>query len=143
MPAGSSTLSEKKKKEEKVCSLLQTSERWFDLPNLMGFFLAARCPDMESTLQEERMAKVQVEEKLLQLKKDHSMLDCDYKMAQNKLDELQAQKEKLCDEVHLPSVRSPAASAATSDLTVFIGRSGEQPERAAGAGDSRAQPEPE
>lgn len=56
---------------------------------------------MEYTLQEERLAKVQVEEKLLQLKKDHSMLDCDYKLAQNKLDELQAQKEKLCEEVAL------------------------------------------
>lgn len=54
---------------------------------------------MEYTLQEERNAKVQVEEKLLQLKKDRSMLDCDYKQAQNKLDELQAQKEKLSEEV--------------------------------------------
>lgn len=65
----------------------------------MAFFLACFCPDMEYTLQEERNAKVQVEEKLLQLKKDHSMLDCDYKLVQNKLDELQAQKEKLSKEV--------------------------------------------
>lgn len=54
---------------------------------------------MESTLQEERSLKMQVEAKLLQLKKEHSMLDCDYKQAKQKLDELQAQKEKLSEEV--------------------------------------------
>lgn len=71
----------------------------FDLPpySFSGLFLFG--PEMEYTLQEERNAKLQVEEKLLQLKKDHSMLDCDYKQAQNKLDELQAQKEKLSEEV--------------------------------------------
>nr|XP_020444853.1 rho-associated protein kinase 2-like isoform X1 [Monopterus albus] len=55
--------------------------------------------EMESTLQEERSLKLQLEGKLLQLEKDHSMLDCDYKQAQHKLDELQAQKEKLSEEV--------------------------------------------
>lgn len=56
---------------------------------------------MESTLQEERSLKMQVEAKLLQLEKEHSMLDCDYKQAKQKLDELQAQKEKLSEEVGL------------------------------------------
>lgn len=56
---------------------------------------------MECTLHEERSLKLQVEEKLLQLEKDHSMLDCDYKQAQHKLDELLAQKEKLSEEVTL------------------------------------------
>ncbi|XP_069014195.1 rho-associated protein kinase 2-like isoform X2 [Embiotoca jacksoni] len=55
--------------------------------------------EMECTLQEERSLKLQVEGKLLQLEKDHSMLDCDYKQAQHKMDELQAQKEKLSEEV--------------------------------------------
>ncbi|XP_041832603.1 rho-associated protein kinase 2-like [Melanotaenia boesemani] len=55
--------------------------------------------EMECTLQEERSLKLQVEGKLLQLEKDHSMLDCDYKQTQQKLDELQAQKEKLSEEV--------------------------------------------
>uniref|UniRef100_A0A669D1G3 Rho-associated protein kinase 2 n=1 Tax=Oreochromis niloticus TaxID=8128 RepID=A0A669D1G3_ORENI len=60
--------------------------------------------EMECTLQEERSLKMQVEGKLLQLKKDYSMLDCDYKQAQNKLDEFKAQKEKLSEEVlHLTS----------------------------------------
>lgn len=58
-------------------------------------------PEMECTLHEERSLKLQVEEKLLQLEKDHSMLDCDYKQAQHKLDELQGQKEKLSEEVLL------------------------------------------
>ncbi|XP_076612596.1 rho-associated protein kinase 2-like [Chaetodon auriga] len=55
--------------------------------------------EMECTLQEERSLKLQVEGKLLQLEKDHSMLDCDYKQTQHKLNELQAQKEKLSQEV--------------------------------------------
>ncbi|XP_028997048.1 rho-associated protein kinase 1-like isoform X2 [Betta splendens] len=61
--------------------------------------------EMESTLQEERSVKLQVEGKLLQLEKEHSLLDCDYKQAQNKLDELQAQKEKLSEEVNTLSLR--------------------------------------
>uniref|UniRef100_A0A8D0CS80 Rho-associated protein kinase n=1 Tax=Sander lucioperca TaxID=283035 RepID=A0A8D0CS80_SANLU len=54
---------------------------------------------MECTLQEERSLKLQLEGKLLQQQKDHSMLDCDYKQAQHKLEELQAQKEKMSEEV--------------------------------------------
>ncbi|XP_037541461.1 rho-associated protein kinase 2, partial [Nematolebias whitei] len=60
---------------------------------------SAALKEMESTLQEERSLKLQVEAKLLQLEKEHSMLDCDYKQEQHKLDELQAQKEKLHEEV--------------------------------------------
>lgn len=87
----------------------------------MAFFIvlafALLGPDMEYTLQEERSAKGQVEEKLLQLKKDHSMLDCDYKLVQNKLDELQAQKEKLSEEVTLrPISISISISARSADL---------------------------
>ncbi|KAM9840333.1 rho-associated protein kinase 2-like isoform 2-T2 [Aulostomus maculatus] len=61
--------------------------------------------EMESTLLEERNLKLQVEGRLLQLEKDHSMLDCDYKQAQHKLDELEAQKEKLSEEVKNLSLR--------------------------------------
>lgn len=56
---------------------------------------------MECTLQEERSLKQQVESKLLQLEKEHSMLDCDCKQALQKLGELQGQKEKLSEEVCL------------------------------------------
>lgn len=65
----------------------------------MSFLAISFGSEMECTLQEERSLKVQVEGKLLQLKKDYSMLDCDYKQAENKLDEFQAQKEKLSEEV--------------------------------------------
>ncbi|XP_071323566.1 rho-associated protein kinase 2-like isoform X2 [Trachinotus anak] len=61
--------------------------------------------EVECTLQEERSLKLQVEGKMLQLEKDHSMLDCDYKQARHKLDELQTQKEKLCEEVKNLSLR--------------------------------------
>lgn len=67
----------------------------------MIFLVVLFGPEMECTLQEERSLKLQVEGRLLQLEKDHSMLDCDYKQAQHKLDELQAQKEKLNEEVRL------------------------------------------
>lgn len=65
--------------------------------------------EMESTLQEERSLKLQVEAKLLQLEKEHSMLDCDYKREQHKLDELQAQKEKLHEEVSFFNPYGPKA----------------------------------
>ncbi|XP_068432989.1 rho-associated protein kinase 2-like isoform X2 [Clinocottus analis] len=61
--------------------------------------------EMEFNLQEERNVKLQMEGKLLQQEKEHSMLDCDYKQAQHKLDELHAQKEKLSEEVKSLSLR--------------------------------------
>lgn len=67
--------------------------------NLLLVLFCFFFPEMESTLQEERSLKVQVEAQLLQLKKEHSMLDCDYKQAKQKLEELQAQKGKLSEEV--------------------------------------------
>uniref|UniRef100_A0A672IJU7 non-specific serine/threonine protein kinase n=1 Tax=Salarias fasciatus TaxID=181472 RepID=A0A672IJU7_SALFA len=60
---------------------------------------------MESTLQEERSLKLQVEAALLQLEKDHSMLDCDYKQTLHKLDELHAHKERLAEEVKVLNAR--------------------------------------
>lgn len=75
-------------------------------------------PGMESTLQEERNLKLQVEEQLLQLKKEHSMLDCDHKQAEQKLEELQAQKEKLSEEVTFLRCRN---AWAVQNLPVTIG----------------------
>uniref|UniRef100_A0A8C7R1I2 Rho-associated protein kinase n=1 Tax=Oncorhynchus mykiss TaxID=8022 RepID=A0A8C7R1I2_ONCMY len=54
---------------------------------------------MERTLQEERSHKLQLESRLLHLEKEHSMLDCDYKQAEHKLDELRTHKDKLAEEV--------------------------------------------
>uniref|UniRef100_A0A3Q2YX07 non-specific serine/threonine protein kinase n=1 Tax=Hippocampus comes TaxID=109280 RepID=A0A3Q2YX07_HIPCM len=62
---------------------------------------SATLKEMERSLQEERTLKQELEAKLLQLKKDHSMLDCDYKQAQHKLDELQALKERVSEDVSL------------------------------------------
>ncbi|XP_035473814.1 rho-associated protein kinase 2 isoform X2 [Scophthalmus maximus] len=61
--------------------------------------------EVECTLHEERSLKLQVEGKMLQLERDHSMLDCDYKQAQHRLDEMQAQKEKLSEQVKSLSLR--------------------------------------
>uniref|UniRef100_A0A8C8CHZ0 non-specific serine/threonine protein kinase n=1 Tax=Oncorhynchus tshawytscha TaxID=74940 RepID=A0A8C8CHZ0_ONCTS len=54
---------------------------------------------MERTLQEERSHKLQLASRLLLLEKEHSMLDCDYKQAEHKLDELRTHKDKLAEEV--------------------------------------------
>lgn len=82
----------------KIYSLDHTTNKPIANLLLMVFF-PPFFQEMESTLQEERSLKMQVEAKLLQLKKEHSMLDCDYKQAKQKLDELQAQKERLSEEV--------------------------------------------
>lgn len=85
---------------------------------------------MESTLEEERSLKQQVEENLLQLKKDHSMLEWDHKQAQQKLDELQAQKEKLSEEVTLEVEKHellknlPGLQELHLRICMFIGRMG-------------------
>ncbi|MFT7813340.1 rho-associated protein kinase 2 isoform X2 [Arapaima gigas] len=55
--------------------------------------------EMEQKLQEERASKLRVENKLLELEKQCSMLDCDYKQSQQKLEELRRHKEKLTEEV--------------------------------------------
>uniref|UniRef100_A0A673YXQ4 non-specific serine/threonine protein kinase n=1 Tax=Salmo trutta TaxID=8032 RepID=A0A673YXQ4_SALTR len=48
---------------------------------------------------EEEKGELQLESRLLQLEKEHSMLDCDYKQAQQKVDELNTHKDKLAEEV--------------------------------------------
>uniref|UniRef100_A0A8C7Y734 non-specific serine/threonine protein kinase n=1 Tax=Oryzias sinensis TaxID=183150 RepID=A0A8C7Y734_9TELE len=61
--------------------------------------------ELESTLKEERSLKQQMEGKLLQLEKDYSMLDCDYKQAQLKLEDMHGQKEILSEEVKQLTLR--------------------------------------
>lgn len=68
--------------------------------------------DMEHKLLEERSAKQQLENRLMQLEKENSVLDCDYKQAKHELQELRSLKEKLTDEVHL--------SDSSSCLTVSV-----------------------
>uniref|UniRef100_A0A8C1L5V7 Non-specific serine/threonine protein kinase n=1 Tax=Cyprinus carpio TaxID=7962 RepID=A0A8C1L5V7_CYPCA len=53
----------------------------------------------------DRSAKQQLENRLMQLEKENSVLDCDYKQAKHELQELRSLKEKLTDEVHLVRVQ--------------------------------------
>uniref|UniRef100_A0AAY5F2A0 non-specific serine/threonine protein kinase n=1 Tax=Electrophorus electricus TaxID=8005 RepID=A0AAY5F2A0_ELEEL len=59
--------------------------------------------DMERKLKEERSSKQQLESALMELEKQHSVLDCDYKQAQHELHELRSHKSKLSEEVCLPA----------------------------------------
>uniref|UniRef100_A0A8C6WTM7 non-specific serine/threonine protein kinase n=1 Tax=Neogobius melanostomus TaxID=47308 RepID=A0A8C6WTM7_9GOBI len=70
--------------------------------------------EMERTLQEERANKAQLENRLLQMKKDYSMLDCDFKQVQQKLEELGGQKNRLSDEVNLAVISQEAHTRALS-----------------------------
>ncbi|XP_069584202.1 rho-associated protein kinase 2 isoform X1 [Ranitomeya imitator] len=55
--------------------------------------------DMERKLQEERMSKQRLENNLLEAEKQCSMLDCDFKQAKQKINELDVQKDKLTEDV--------------------------------------------
>ncbi|CAB1439868.1 unnamed protein product [Pleuronectes platessa] len=55
--------------------------------------------EMEQKLAEERSAKLRLENRILELEKHSSMMDCDYKQALQKLDELRRHKDRLTEEV--------------------------------------------
>lgn len=55
--------------------------------------------EMEQKLAEERAAKLRLENRILELEKHSSMMDCDYKQALQKLDELRIHKDRLSEEV--------------------------------------------
>uniref|UniRef100_A0A673CIT3 non-specific serine/threonine protein kinase n=1 Tax=Sphaeramia orbicularis TaxID=375764 RepID=A0A673CIT3_9TELE len=55
--------------------------------------------NMEQKLAEERAAKLRLENRILELEKHSSMMDCDYKQALQKLDELRRHKDRLTEEV--------------------------------------------
>ncbi|KAK1805509.1 hypothetical protein P4O66_019808, partial [Electrophorus voltai] len=61
--------------------------------------------DMERKLKEERSSKQQLESALMELEKQHSVLDCDYKQAQHELHDLRSHKSKLSEEVDMLTVR--------------------------------------
>lgn len=56
-------------------------------------------PETEQKLAEERAAKLRLENRILELEKHSSMMDCDYKQALQKLDELRRHKDQLTEEV--------------------------------------------
>lgn len=55
--------------------------------------------EMEQKLAEERAAKLRLENRILELEKHSSMMDCDYKQALQKQDELRVHKDRLSEEV--------------------------------------------
>uniref|UniRef100_A0A665W4K4 non-specific serine/threonine protein kinase n=1 Tax=Echeneis naucrates TaxID=173247 RepID=A0A665W4K4_ECHNA len=55
--------------------------------------------EMEQKLAEERAAKLRLENRILELEKHSSMMDCDYKQALQKLEELRRHKDRLTEEV--------------------------------------------
>ncbi|KAM3931397.1 rho-associated protein kinase 2 isoform 3-T4 [Leptodactylus fuscus] len=55
--------------------------------------------DMERKLQEERLSKQRLENNLLEVEKQCSMLDCDLKQAKQKINELETIKDKLMEDV--------------------------------------------
>lgn len=55
--------------------------------------------ELEQKLAEERAAKLRLENRILELEKQSSMMDCDNKQALQKLDELRRHKDHLTEEV--------------------------------------------
>uniref|UniRef100_A0A7N8Y2T2 non-specific serine/threonine protein kinase n=1 Tax=Mastacembelus armatus TaxID=205130 RepID=A0A7N8Y2T2_9TELE len=60
--------------------------------------------EMEQKLAEERATKMRLENRILELEKHSSMMDCDYKQALQKLDELRRHKDHLTEEVSVSVV---------------------------------------
>lgn len=56
---------------------------------------------MEKKLSEERVSKQKVENCMLEVEKRCSMLDCDLKQSQQKINELLKQKDKLNEDVSM------------------------------------------
>ncbi|CAF99028.1 unnamed protein product, partial [Tetraodon nigroviridis] len=78
-------------------------------PQTFLFFLVRCCSvlinemtafsETEQKLAEERAAKIRLENRILELEKHSSMMDCDYKQALQKLDELRRHKDQLTEEM--------------------------------------------
>ena len=85
-----------------LCSGLFLAPLSLSLPSLScpPFPPLRRPPsEVEQKLAEERAAKMRVENRMLELEKHSSMLDCDYKQSLQKLDELRRHKDRLTEEV--------------------------------------------
>uniref|UniRef100_A0AAQ6AE13 Rho-associated protein kinase 2 n=1 Tax=Amphiprion ocellaris TaxID=80972 RepID=A0AAQ6AE13_AMPOC len=73
--------------------------------------------EMEQKLAEERAAKLRLENRILELEKHSSMMDCDYKQALQKLDELRRHKERLTEEVSVYNLCSRPQETQKRSLT--------------------------
>uniref|UniRef100_A0A672PMD1 Rho-associated protein kinase 2 n=1 Tax=Sinocyclocheilus grahami TaxID=75366 RepID=A0A672PMD1_SINGR len=72
--------------------------------------------ELEQKLQEERSSKLRVENRVLELEKKNSMLDCDYKQSLQKLEELRRRKERLTEELDEANALLRAESDAAARL---------------------------
>uniref|UniRef100_A0A673K657 non-specific serine/threonine protein kinase n=1 Tax=Sinocyclocheilus rhinocerous TaxID=307959 RepID=A0A673K657_9TELE len=95
--------------EQEEAELKATKARLADNNKINQSIEEAKSEDlknMEHKLLEDRSAKQQLENRLMQLEKENSVLDCDYKQAKHELQELRSLKEKLTGEVHLSDCSS-------------------------------------
>uniref|UniRef100_A0A671P035 non-specific serine/threonine protein kinase n=1 Tax=Sinocyclocheilus anshuiensis TaxID=1608454 RepID=A0A671P035_9TELE len=95
--------------EQEEAELKATKARLADNNKISQSIEEAKSEDlknMEHKLLEDRSAKQQLENRLMQLEKENSVLDCDYKQAKHELQELRSLKEKLTGEVHLSDCSS-------------------------------------
>uniref|UniRef100_A0A671NZJ7 non-specific serine/threonine protein kinase n=1 Tax=Sinocyclocheilus anshuiensis TaxID=1608454 RepID=A0A671NZJ7_9TELE len=87
--------------EQEEAELKATKARLADNNKISQSIEEAKSEDlknMEHKLLEDRSAKQQLENRLMQLEKENSVLDCDYKQAKHELQELRSLKEKLTGE---------------------------------------------
>ncbi|KAJ8270547.1 hypothetical protein GJAV_G00116200 [Gymnothorax javanicus] len=82
--------------------------------------------DMEAKLQEERAVKLQVENRLLELEKEHSLLDSSYKQAQHGLQDLQRQRDRLAEEVKALSMKMDQESQKCSLMQSELATQGKE-----------------
>lgn len=76
--------------------------------------------EMEKKLLEERALKQKVENRLLEAEKQRSMLDCDLKQSQQKINELLRQKDILNEDVRNTDKRSLVWNLFFSVLVFFL-----------------------
>lgn len=76
--------------------------------------------EMEKKLLEERALKQKVENRLLEAEKQRSMLDCDLKQSQQKINELLRQKDILSEDVRNTDKRSLESNLVFNVLIFFL-----------------------
>uniref|UniRef100_A0A671LQY4 non-specific serine/threonine protein kinase n=1 Tax=Sinocyclocheilus anshuiensis TaxID=1608454 RepID=A0A671LQY4_9TELE len=85
--------------EQEEAAHKATKARLADKNKISESIEGAKSEALEQKLQEERSSKLRVENRVLELEKKSSMLDCDYKQSLQKLEELRRHKERLTEEV--------------------------------------------
>lgn len=96
----------------------------FGLQNLLFYtspmYYIFSFTEMEKKLMEERALKQKVENRLLEAEKQRSMLDCDLKQSQQKINELLRQKDILSEDVRNTDKRSLESNLVFNVLAFFL-----------------------